>query len=82
MLILIILGACTSPDQSRQVESKPMNVKIQRVETINYQVPVRVTGVLGTTTQMKLSFKTGGIISQLNCQGGDGSFSGRCTCCT
>lgn len=70
LLTLIFLGACTTPDQSRQIDSKTLSVKIQRVEAMNYQVPVRVTGILGTSTQMKLSFKTGGIISQLNVREG------------
>ncbi len=68
--LVAVLAACTSPEQNRQVVSKPIPVEIQRVEAKTYQVPVRVTGVLGTTTQMKLSFKTGGIISQLNVREG------------
>lgn len=71
------LGACSNPDQNRQVDNKPIPVEIQRVETKTYQIPVRVTGVLGTATQMKLSFKTGGIISQLNVREGIAVKSGQ-----
>ncbi len=70
IVALLFPGACTTPEQSSQVDSNPISVKIQRVESMSYQIPVRVTGLLGTTTQMKLSFKTGGIISQVNSREG------------
>ncbi len=35
-----------------------------------YKIPVRATGLLSTTTEMKLSFKTGGIIKQINVREG------------
>lgn len=67
---LLCLGACSPPDQKTQVEKKAVPVEIERIEARNYQVPVRVSGLLATTTQMKLSFKTGGIISRLNVREG------------
>ncbi|MFO7670002.1 MAG: efflux RND transporter periplasmic adaptor subunit [Bacteroidales bacterium] len=73
---LIFLGGCTTPEKERQVDPIPMSVKIQRVEKMTYQIPVRVTGFLGTTTQMKLSFKTGGIVSRINVREGMGVSAG------
>jgi multidrug efflux pump subunit AcrA (membrane-fusion protein) len=40
-------------------------VVIQPVEYREYKAPVRATGMLTTATEMKLSFKTGGIIKQI-----------------
>lgn len=76
LALLIFSGGCSNPEEDRQVDSKPMSVKIQRVEEMTYQIPVRVTGFLGTTTQMKLSFKTGGIISRINVREGIGVSAG------
>jgi len=68
--LLICFGACSGPDQKSQVESKVIPVEIQQVEARTYQVPVKLTGLLATTTQMKLSFKTGGLIDQLKVREG------------
>lgn len=69
-LSLLFLAACNTGEQKSLPEVKALQVKIHQVEQVAYQIPVRVTGSLGTTTQMKLSFKNGGIISQLNVKEG------------
>ncbi len=69
-LLLFLLAHCTAPEQKHQPESKPVSVKLHRVAAVEYQIPVRVTGSLVTATQMKLSFKTGGIINQVNAKEG------------
>ncbi len=69
-LFLFLMGGCKAPEQKSQLESKAISVKVCQVEEVEYQIPVRVTGALGTTTQMKLSFKTGGIIDQMNVKEG------------
>jgi len=66
-----LLSACESQPKKAIVADKPINVKVQAVETLEYKVPVRVTGRLSTTTEMKLSFKTGGIVKQLNAREGE-----------
>jgi RND family efflux transporter MFP subunit len=38
---------------------------------MEYTIPVRATGLLGTSDEMKLSFKTGGIIRRVNVSDGD-----------
>jgi RND family efflux transporter MFP subunit len=38
---------------------------------LEYKIPVRATGLLSTSTEMKLSFKTGGIISRLHVREGE-----------
>ncbi len=45
-------------------------VKTQAVEYLEYRVPVRATGLLSTAAEMKLSFKTGGIIRQIQVREG------------
>lgn len=69
-LPLLMAIGCRAPEQKVRADSKPINVEIRQVEYVEYQIPVRVTGRLGTTTQMKLSFKTGGIIKQVNVKEG------------
>ena len=70
LALLLCFGACTGPEQKREVESQVIPVEIQQVESKTYQVPVKLTGLLATTTQMKLSFKTGGLIDQLKVREG------------
>ena len=68
--LLLLMTGCKAPELKTQADSKPISVEIQQVEEVEYQIPVRVTGTLGTTTQMKLSFKTGGIVNQVNVKEG------------
>jgi len=68
--LLLCFGACTGPEQKSQVEPQVIPVEIQQVESRTYQIPVKLTGLLATTTQMKLSFKTGGLIDQLKVREG------------
>lgn len=67
---LLVLVACKGPEVDHTKDSKPISVIIEKVEATSYQVPVRVSGILATTKEMKLSFKTGGILSQLNTREG------------
>lgn len=69
-LFLFLAVGCKAPEQKSQPESKAVSVKVRQVEEVEYLIPVRVTGSLSTTTQMKLSFKTGGIIDQMNVKEG------------
>ena len=69
-IILLVMAGCSPAEQKKPVEVKPVRVKIKTVERLEYKVPVRATGLLGTTTEMKLSFKTGGIISQISAKEG------------
>lgn len=71
VISLICFGACRPSDQSAQAEKKATSVEIERIKSRSYQVPVRVSGLLATTTQMKLSFKTGGIVNRLNVREGE-----------
>lgn len=70
-IILLGFAGCKPAEEKSPVRDNNINIRIQPVEIIEYKIPVRATGVLGTTTQMKLSFKTGGIIKQLNIREGE-----------
>ena len=65
LLLFLGLSGCKPQVKSEAPASQPLNVKVQPVKMLEYKIPVRATGLLSTTTEMKLSFKTGGIISQL-----------------
>jgi len=48
-----------------------LNVRVRQVSTLEYRVPVRAVGLLGTRREMKLSFKTGGIIREIRVRAGE-----------
>jgi RND family efflux transporter MFP subunit len=64
--LLLLPAGCEPQAQKVTLPDKPMNVKVQAVQSLDYKVAVRVTGRLSTSTEMKLSFKTGGIVKQLH----------------
>ena len=68
--LLFLAPACKQADQPATSENQLIRVKTQAVEYREYQVAVRASGLLSTATEMKLSFKTGGIISQLHVREG------------
>jgi RND family efflux transporter MFP subunit len=69
--LFLILSGCKPQVKNETPESKPLNVKVRAVQMLEYKIPVRATGLLSTSTEMKLSFKTGGIISQLHVREGE-----------
>lgn len=71
LFLFLILSGCKPQVKNEAPESKPLNVKVQAVKMLEYKIPVRATGLLSTATEMKLSFKTGGIISQLHVREGE-----------
>lgn len=71
LTLLLVLGACKPQVKNEAPSKKPLNVKVQPTRMLEYKIPVRATGLLGTATQMKLSFKTGGIIQALHVREGE-----------
>jgi len=63
--------ACRNESTQAEVQDKVLNVKVQPVLMLEYTNPVRATGFLGTTKEMKLSFKTGGILKRLPVKEGE-----------
>lgn len=69
--LLFFLGACKPVTEKMLPEEKVLQVKIWQVEARDYKLPVRAAGMLSTTTEMKLGFKTGGIVKLLNVREGE-----------
>jgi multidrug efflux system membrane fusion protein len=67
---LLILAGCAPAEEKKSAESRPVQVKVQPAETREFRIPVRATGLLGTATEMKLSFKTGGIVKKIEVREG------------
>ena len=63
--------ACSNESTREQAPEKVLNVKVHPVQMLEYANPVRATGFLGTTKEMKLSFKTGGILRRLPVKEGE-----------
>ena len=68
--VSFLLAGCKPESQKEAPENHTLQVKLWEVELQEYKLPVRAAGMLSTTTDMKLSFKTGGIVKQLNVREG------------
>jgi len=70
-ILLLAAAGCRPAEEKRKVVHDSVNISVRSVKILEYKIPVRATGLLGTTTQMKLSFKTGGIIKKINVKEGE-----------
>jgi len=68
--MIILLAGCKPATEKEVTENKALQVKLWEVEIREYKLPVRAVGMLSTSTEMKLSFKTGGIVRQVNIKEG------------
>ena len=72
--LVIFLGSCkinyNEQETSSLIEQKNY-VKIEAVETKTAPIPIHAIGRLGSDTEVKLSFKIGGIISSVKAKEGD-----------
>jgi len=68
--LLIVFSGCKQADQQESETNKAIRVGIQTAEFKEYKIPVRAAGLLSTATEMKLSFKTGGIVKRLHVREG------------
>jgi len=62
--MLVILLSC-KPREAPPLRNNEVLVDTVAVREISYSQAVRTTGLLGTSAEMKLSFKTGGIIASI-----------------
>lgn len=70
-LILVLMPAgCIPQKEERSIEEKEIHVKTRVVGREQYKIPVVTTGLLSTAKEMKLSFKTGGIIKEIKVREG------------
>ena len=68
--MIILLAGCKPATEKEVTENKALQVKLWEVEIREYKLPVRAAGMLSTSTEMKLGFKTGGIVRQVNIKEG------------
>ena len=64
-LIILILTGCTQVEQKKSSGDEIVNVNVQPVTYLEYQLPIRLSGMLATGKEMKLGFKTGGLIQEI-----------------
>jgi len=60
--LLLFLSGCKPSGHQETEAGTATRVRIQPAAYKEYKLPVRATGMLSTATEMKLSFKTGGIV--------------------
>ena len=65
LLALLLVTSCNSGSGQPESTDNRVNVRIYPAKKESYQVPVRASGGLATRREMKLSFKTGGIIDRI-----------------
>lgn len=68
--LALVLSGCKPESQNEHTENPALQVKLYKAETREFKLPVRAAGMLSTTTDMKLSFKTGGIVKHLHVREG------------
>lgn len=71
ILFIILATACRNSQQTEEVRDEPIRVRVVPVREGQYRIPVRTTGLLGTSDEMKLGFKTGGIVQSVPVKEGD-----------
>jgi RND family efflux transporter MFP subunit len=65
ILFMLAWTACRNESTRKESENEILNVHVQKVQSVEYASPVKASGFLGTSKEMKLSFKTGGILKSL-----------------
>jgi membrane fusion protein, multidrug efflux system len=68
--LIILMGGCSN-SQPKAVIAGPTLVKVIEVSPESVSIPVRCSGILLSSEELKLSFKTGGIISRIPVREGD-----------
>lgn len=69
-MIMVLFTGCKPPVQQKEVQDETVRVRVRPVEYLEYKNPVRAVGMLGTMTEIKLSFKTGGIVREIRVKEG------------
>jgi membrane fusion protein, multidrug efflux system len=70
ILIILLSASCRHPEKKSDT-AVPLRVRVSGMTTGYISIPVHATGTLVTTEELKLSFKTGGIVSKIFVREGD-----------
>ena len=65
VLLAVFIAGCGKNADLDTIQNKPTPVRTQRVIEREVSIPVRATGTLASKTELRLSFKTGGIVNNI-----------------
>ena len=68
-LIFTVLFHSCRQSEDEQSDEKAIPVMVTNPESVKMSFPIRTTGILSSKAEMKLSFKTGGIIEKIYIEG-------------
>jgi membrane fusion protein, multidrug efflux system len=71
LILLIGLGWSCRHTTREEKAPAPLRVKMGSVKTAQLSLPVRSSGIVTSSRETRLSFKTGGIIAHINVEAGD-----------
>ncbi len=71
--IIILLTSCETNNKKKE---NVVQVKYHKVQVKGFQFPKRTSGILSTSEEFKMSFKTGGIIQKIHVKEGEKVFQG------
>lgn len=66
LVFFLVFYSCNQTTDNVSTRNETINVKAQVPVFIEFQEPIGASGILATRTEVKLSFKTGGIIHSVN----------------
>jgi membrane fusion protein, multidrug efflux system len=64
LLILVLASGCSSKEP-KAAPSEQVPVRLKEIKQSKISIPVHSTGILVSSEEIKLSFKTGGIVSEI-----------------
>ena len=64
ILTVFFINSCTN-DSPRQVNDESVRVRVHEIHRGEISIPVHSTGILAPSEEMKLSFKTGGLVANI-----------------
>jgi membrane fusion protein, multidrug efflux system len=71
MIVLTCLGWSCRHAIPEESPTMPVRVKVVQVTKSRISIPVRTSGIVTSSRETRLSFKTGGIIAHINVEDGD-----------
>lgn len=71
LMIGLLLAGCKQTENQQVQPEEIVPVSSQAPRYVQFQEPVRSTGILGTRLEVKMSFKTGGIVQTVNVRDGE-----------
>jgi len=77
MLAILVFSGCWPESEKKQEADRLVSVETTTVDSVEYKIPVRVSGMLAARREMKLSFKTGGLIQEIYIEEGASVEEGR-----